>query len=146
MVFARTVTKKNVCLIVIFFILFLAGGALLLWSRSKKEPVTLVYTLLCEADAEVADSLSLGDTLIDACGKEAAGEILKITVENALREDGFGVYSLPDRRTVCLTLLGEGVQDGENARIGTLMPMVGERVFLSGGTLLEGICLRVRVL
>ncbi len=146
MVFTRSFTKRRICLVALFFVLFLAGGALLLLSRAKKESATVVYTALFEVDAAVAESLSLGDVLIDARGKEAAGEIVKITVEDAWREDGFGVYSLPDRKALCLTLLGEGVWDGKSARIGTLVPTVGESVYLGGSVVLEGICLRVRAL
>ena len=109
-----------------------------------EEKVYLVYTAVFEVDASLAHRLHLGERLIDARGKEDAGEILKITRENALREDVYGVYSLPDRVTLALTLGGEGKRKDGDARIGTLTPRVGEAVYLLGAGKLEGVCVGVK--
>ena len=146
MVFTWLLTKHRAFLIGLLFAFFLATAAFFLWGRTKKTPALVVYTAVFEVDASVASSLSLGDTLIDAAGKEAAGKIVKIKVEDALCEDFFGVYSLPARKTLCLTLMGEGVWEGENARIGTLVPRVGEHIYLGERVKLDGICVRVRAI
>ena len=117
-----------------------------LYASNQKEEVYLVYTIVIEADAEIVDSLHVGDSLIDACGKEGAGEILKITKEDALREDAFGVFPTPHRRTVALTLGGVGIKKEGEATIGTLTPRVGAGVYLLGGARLEGVCVKVRVI
>ena len=83
--------------------------------------------------------------MTDACGKEYAGEILKVTVEDALGEDSFGVYPIQGKKRVAITLGGYG-KKGKEGRIGTLTPRVGEAVYLLGRARIEGICVRVRML
>ena len=124
--------------------LFLASLAMLFFTRARRdEAVYLVYTAVFEVDAPLAERFSVGDRLIDARGKEDAGEILRITREETLREDVYGVYSLPDRVTLALTLGGEGIRKNNESRIGTLTPRVGERIYLLGAGRLEGICVKV---
>lgn len=96
--------------------------------------------------SEEAAAFTLGESLIDARGKEGAGEILKITVCDALREDSYGCYPLPERKMLLLTLGGEGVMTKEGAKIGTLTPRVGDTLDLFGRAKLSGLCLRVRAI
>lgn len=112
----------------------------------KEEEVYLVYTALFEVDAALAEGVCVGEALTDARGKGMAGEVLKVTRERALREDAFGIYSLPDRVTLAVTVGGEGIKRAGETKIGTLIPRVGEAVYLLGRTRLEGICIRVREL
>ena len=72
--------------------------------------------------------------------------ILSLEIYDAEREDAFGVYSIPERKTLLLTLGGEGSFAGENVKIGTLMPRVGDGIDLFGRAKISGICLRVRAI
>ncbi len=134
----------------VIFCVFLASLSILLgcflWQKKGESSVFVAYTAVFEVDAAVADSFSLGDVLTDARGKEAAGAILKIGKAPALREDAHGVYALPDRVSLCLTLGDYGRMGAGGARIGTLTPKRGEAVYLYGVAKLEGLCVRVRVL
>ena len=72
--------------ILIALLLALAFSLILLYIRLRDKDTFdayVVYTAVFEVDAAVADSLKVGDRLIDARGKEDAGEILKITREGA---------------------------------------------------------------
>ncbi len=106
----------------------------------------VVYTAVFEADAALADHFQVGERLIDAKGKEDAGKILRITREAARREDVFGSYPLPERVTLAVTLLGEGVLGKDGARVGTLTPRVGETLYLLGKGMVEGLCVKVRTI
>ena len=117
-----------------------------LYASKRKEEVYIVYTLVFETDAEIAENLHVGDPLIDACGKEGAGEILKITREDALKEDAFGVFSSPRKTAVALTVGGIGVRKQGDAFIGTLTPRAGAGIYLLGGARIEGLCVKVGVI
>ena len=146
MVFTRYACKKGR----IFFLALLGAlfAALLFYflQTERGTPVTLVYTAVFEADPEVVRALSLGDRLTDARGKGDAGEILKITTEERLLEDVFGVYTDGDRAAVAITLLGTGVKKNGEASLSSFTPRVGEGVYLIGRARLEGICIRVRTI
>ena len=132
-------------LLVIFLCLALLVGVVW-WRRPEGEGIYLVYTALFTVEEEIADTLSPGDTLTDARGKECAGEILKITREKALGEDIHGVYELKEHVTLAVTLGGYGVRRAGEGRIGTLTPRVGEPLYLLGGARIEGVCVRVRAI
>ena len=118
--------------------------ALLFFTRSRQdEAVYLVYTAVFEVDASLADHFSVGEHLIDARGKEDAGEIIKITRDACYREDVGGVYPLSDRVTLAITMGGEGKRRGNEVCIGTLTPRTGEAIYLLGAGRLEGICVKV---
>ncbi len=144
MAYARSVLRRTLFLILLAMLLC-AGLGYFWLARQEKTDAYIVYTAVFEVDRAVADAFSLGDRLIDARGKEDAGEILKIARENALREDAGGVYSHPERVTLALTLGGEGKRTGGGARLGTLTPRVGDAVYLLGRARLEGLCVRVGV-
>lgn len=132
-----------------FLLFLLALGAVwgyMKFKERKSENAYIVYTAVFEVDQSVADAFRLGDRLVDARGKEEAGEILKITREGALREDAGGVYSHPERVLLSLTLGGEGIRLGAKAKLGTLTPSAGEAIYLLGRARLEGLCVRVRAL
>ena len=132
-------------LIFVVLLAFLLGGAFFL-KQPKEEAVYLVYTAVFEVESALADTVRVGDSVTDACGKEGAGEVLKVTKEELLKEDVFGVYPVPDRTALALTVGGMGVRKKGEARIGTLTPRVGEAIYLLGSTRLEGLCIGVRVL
>lgn len=136
-------TRSLLAFIILLFILI---GAVFLIQDLRKEEVYLVYTAVFEVDTALADAVRVGDIMTDACGKEAAGEVLKITRDEALKEDVFGVYRAPERTALALTVGGTGSRRAGEARIGTLTPRVGEAVYLLGGIRLEGVCVRVRVI
>ena len=123
--------------------LLCACAFFLFFRRDGGEEVYLVYTAVFEVDAQMADAFSVGERLTDARGKADAGEILRITREPALRENASGIYPPPARVLLAITLGGEGKRQGEEARIGTLTPRVGEEIYLLGRGRLEGICVRV---
>ena len=113
--------------------------------KPEEEEVYLVYTAVFEVDASLADSIQVGDLLTDARGKGQAGEVLKITREDAYREDAFGIYFHPERVTLAVTLGGGGVRRRGEAKLVTLVPRVGEAIYLLGSTRLEGLCVKVGV-
>lgn len=119
---------------------------LFLRNRGETPPVYVVYTAIFETDAAIADTLSVGDTLIDARAKGEAGEILRITREPSLREDVHGVYTHPTSVTVALTLGAYGRATEKGVSVGGLVPRVGEALYLYGGARLEGLCVRVRAI
>lgn len=128
----------------LFFLLFLlAAGVFLFLLPKKEEEVYVVYTAVIEADAALLDTLRVGDAVIDARGKEPAGEILKISCDGCLREDAFGVYTEGGRVTLALTVGGKGVRGKRGVSIGTLTPRVGEAIYLLGRARLEGLCVKV---
>lgn len=144
MVHARTRLKQ---VLGIFLLLLFAICALFIYTKIRKkneERVLVVYTAIFEVDNETAASLRVGERLIDAKGKEDAGEILRITREETLFEDVFGAYPLPHRVTLALTLWGDGVRKAGDVRIGTLTPKAGEALYLLGSAKLEGLCVKVR--
>ena len=141
MVHARSFLWRVAALFCVFLLAF--GVFFLFFRRDEGEDVYLVYTAVFAVDRVVADSLRVGDPLIDARGKEGAGEILKIVREETLFEDAHGVYSHPERVSVSLTLGGNGRRTKDGARIGTLTPRVGDAVYLLGRVRLEGLCVRV---
>ena len=146
MVNARFLRRHSI--IVLLMIVFLLSVFFLfrITQSQQKKPIYVVYTAVFEIDPQVAKSLHTGDALLDARGKENAGEILKITIDDTLGEDVFGVYPLPNRLTVAVTLAGDGLRKNGEGVIGTLTPRVGEAVYLLGATRLEGICVKVRIL
>ena len=133
-------------LLIFALLLSLGLGGVFLLKKPKEEEVYLVYTAVFEVDTALADTVHVGDTLTDACGKAAAGEVLKVTREDALAEDAFGVYPRHNRTALALTIGGVGVKTEGEARIGTLTPRVGGAVYLLGGARLEGLCVRVRMI
>ena len=144
----KALTQKRMPL-GILFLLFLTAWAIcayIKFSRDKEDRVLVVYTAIFEVDAALADQFHVGERLIDAKGKEDAGEIISITREAAKREDAFGVYSLPERVTLAIELLGEGKRGKDGARVGTLTPRVGEPLYLLGRARLEGLCVKVRTI
>lgn len=146
---ARALLRRLRGVLFLFLLLLLALGVLwgyARWKGRSTKGAYIVYTAVFEVDERIADCFALGDRLIDARGKEEAGEILKITREEAHREDSKGVYAHPDLVLLSLTLGGEGARVGGEAKIGTLTPRVGEAIYLLGRARLEGLCVRVRAL
>lgn len=137
---------RSLLIIGLLFLLLVALGTVFFVHRKTEEDVYLVYTAIFEVDAALAEAFTVGDRLFDARGKEEAGEILKVTRENTLCEDIYGVYFHPERVTLALTLGGIGKNVKGNACIGTLTPRVGEALYLLGKGKLEGTCIRVRTL
>lgn len=146
MVNARTRVRRIFGVMILLFALLFALGGFFSYRHAKEESVYLVYTAVFEVDARLADCVRVGDHLTDACGKEDAGEILKITAEDALREDAFGVFKAPERVTLALTLGGSGIKAKGEVKIGTLTPRVGETVYLFGKARLTGLCVGVKAI
>ena len=113
---------------------------------AKDEPLYAVYTVVAEMDEALADTLSAGDALVDACGKESAGEVLAVTREGALAEDAHGVYTRAERVRVKLSVGVNGKQTERGILVGTMRLCAGERVYLLGKARIEGLCVRVRAL
>jgi len=145
---AHTRTHLKHTPVAVFLLLFAVCAIFIYmkFQKSKEEQVLVVYTAVFEVDAAVADLFHVGEQLIDARGKESAGEILRVTKEETIREDVFGTYLLPHRVTLALTLLGEGTRKEGDVRIGTLTPRVGEAIYLLGTASLGGLCVKVRCL
>lgn len=115
-------------------------------ARSCDTPVYMVYTAVFETDAALADMFAVGDLMTDARTKGEAGKILAIKKENALREDGYGVYALNDRVTLAITLGRDAVRTSQGICRDGFLPCAGDTVYLYGRACLEGQCVRVRVL
>lgn len=133
-----------------FFRTFIALSALSLLlslgACAPKEERYTVYTVVAEMDEALVLALTVGEALTDACGKEAAGEVLAITREGALAEDAHGVYEKAGRVRVKLAVGVLGRREADSIRAGSLRLRAGERLYLLGKTRIEGLCVRVRAI
>ncbi len=123
--------------------LLTAALVLMTAARPKTDTVFLRYTLLCEVPPSVAEAILEGDTLIEARGKEQAGEILSLSVSPALVENERGVFKDEARCRLLLTLGASAKARGGYYYLGTTPVIPGCRLYLHGRAMLEGVCLSV---
>ncbi len=99
--------------------------------------------MLCVTENDLLSSVSVGDRLTDGAGKGYAGMVENIVISPALAENQGGVFSLPHKSRVILTISAEGIRSGGRIQINGMELLTGKRLFLHGRGLINGICLSV---
>lgn len=123
--------------ILLFFSLFLYA------KRDEGKSVAVEYTLLFTVDEPIADAFSEGEGLLDGVGKEICGKILSVRKENAYGENGDGVFLLPQKKRVFVTVFGEGKEKNGMITVGSISLLPGRSFYFHAPCTAEGLCLEI---
>ena len=137
----RYILKLGVLVLVLALAVFL----FLRHGREKEPPLSVRYTVLFATENDLLSSVSVGDRLTDGVSKGDVGRVESITVSAALAENENGVFPLPHKSRVLLTVVGEGKRQGKGVTIDGMTLLVGKRLSLHGKGLINGVCLSVEI-
>lgn len=114
---------------------------LLIGLAPQKEGITVRYAVLFTTENELVTAFAVGDRLTDGASKGALGTVTAIEVSPAMGENESGVFSLPDKSRVILTITGEGAKKGSVLTVSDVPLLIGKRLSLHGRGTAYGICL-----
>lgn len=99
------------------------------------------YAVQFTLDNELSSVWSAGDHLIDGVGKEPIGTVETVLVTPALSENANGIFPLPDKSRVLLTVVCDGARAGNALSVGGITLLTGKRLSLHGKGVAYGVCL-----
>ena len=126
------------------FSLLLLLSLLLFAFYPKKEEEAVRFAVLLILDEPFVHSFTVGDELIDGATKEPLGRVTEALVSPAYEETENGVFSLPGKSRVILTVTGKGILLDGKITVGGSSLLTGKRLSLHGRGVAEGVCLWAR--
>lgn len=123
------------------FALFLLLSLLFFAFHLRKEEETVRFAVLLTLEEPFVHSFQVGDRLTHGATKEFLGEVTEIQESPSYEETENGVFVLPDKRRVILTLTAKGVLRNGKITVGGTPLLTGKRLSLHGRGAAEGVCL-----
>ena len=130
-------------LITLFTLLLLLPLLLFTFYR-REEPETVRFAVLVTLDDPFVSSFRVGDELIEGATKQSLGTVTEMQVSPAYEETENGVFVLPDKSRVILTLTAKGSLREGKITVGGTSLLTGKRLSLHGRGVAEGVCLWAR--
>jgi hypothetical protein len=90
---------------------------------------------------ELVSAFAVGDRLTDGVSKDALGTVAAVEVSPAIEENERGIYALPHKSRVILTVESEGKRVGDVLTVGSVPLLVGNRLSLHGKGTAYALCL-----